>query len=139
MDAVQVGNEIEKARKNAGYTQQTFADALGINLRNYQHIASGRFPVNKTATIKNIDLLLQSNFYDKIYDKSKDPNLPIIVSEPIESYQRTRLSKKNTHKQFMVPLVPVAAQAGYKKSYRDSDFLNKLEEYPNAPPAKRPP
>lgn len=34
---------------------------------------------------------------------------------------------------FLVPLIPVEAQAGYSKGYNNADFINKLDYYPIVP------
>lgn len=55
------------------------------------------------------------------------------VSEPAEPYLKRRQAQKNHSGPFMVPLVPVTAQAGYSQAYNNTDFINQLEYYPIVP------
>ncbi len=56
-----------------------------------------------------------------------------VVTDNQETYLQTRRGIKQKDGPHMVPLVPVDAQAGYSKSYNNTDFLNKLEYYPIVP------
>lgn len=57
----------------------------------------------------------------------------IEAQEDANDYLKKRLAQKNNSGPYMVPLVPVKAQAGYSKGYNNTDFLNKLDYYPILP------
>lgn len=50
-----------------------------------------------------------------------------------ETYIKKRFMQKISNGPIMVPLVSVKAQAGYSRSYQNSDFLNSLEYFPILP------
>jgi phage repressor protein C with HTH and peptisase S24 domain len=92
---------------------------------------------------------------EKFFGKSKWDNVPrelnIELSEETIDYNKTnghdlvkagnddknyilkRRRLKALSEAFMVPLVPVKAQAGYARAYSNTDFLNNLEMYPILP------
>jgi phage repressor protein C with HTH and peptisase S24 domain len=124
---------LREARESKGYTQAQVADYLGIGLRNYQHLESGRFPKYKTEVIKEVEKLLGIKIYDKLYNNATKVSHETEKKEAAPSYLITRRQKKMLSEPFLVPLVPVKAQAGYASSYDNSDFLNNLELYPILP------
>jgi phage repressor protein C with HTH and peptisase S24 domain len=82
---------------------------------------------------------LINEFYNKFNDSLK--NVPHEKDEPSElelnepnpliSYvDKRREMKNNTAGPFMVPLVPLKAQAGYTKSFNNTDFIHHLDTYP---------
>jgi phage repressor protein C with HTH and peptisase S24 domain len=50
-----------------------------------------------------------------------------------KTFREELREKKNIPKQFMVPLVPVRAQAGYARSFDSSEFIERLDLYPILP------
>lgn len=141
---------IKNARDKKGLTQQQVADFLGIGLRSYQHFEAGRFPAFKTAPIIALEKHLGIKIYDKIYGDKKvshetatdEPdaqfNIPkgitfIETKDGANEYLRKRRELKNHSGPYMVPLVPVAAQAGYAKNFYDMAYIEKLESYPILP------
>lgn len=50
-----------------------------------------------------------------------------------KDFHKERLAKKNSSGPYMVPLVPIAAQAGYAKNFYDMAYIEKLETYPILP------
>lgn len=121
---------LKDARERKGYTQSDMADKLGIGLRMYQKIEAGSFPKYKREQIQEIDQILATQLYEMIYE------IPVHneLNEDSETYlQRRRVSKNSDSGPYMVPFVPVKAQAGYKKSYLHIDFINSLEKYPILP------
>lgn len=50
-----------------------------------------------------------------------------------ENYLQKRRAQKAISVPYMVPLVPVKAQAGYARAYNNTDFINQLELYPILP------
>lgn len=141
---------IKNARDKKGLTQQQVADFLGIGLRSYQHFEAGRFPAFKTAPIIALEKHLGIKIYDKIYGDKKvshetatdEPdaqfNIPkgitfIETKDGANEYLRKRRELKNHSGPYMVPLVPVAAQASYAKNFYDMAYIEKLESYPILP------
>lgn len=58
---------------------------------------------------------------------------PTQASEPTQPYLNHRQEQKMTVSTYMVPLVPIKAQAGYITSHELTDFIEKLEKFPMAP------
>lgn len=55
------------------------------------------------------------------------------VNDPGITYLQQRRDKKAVSIPFLVPLVSVKAQAGYARSYANTDFINQLESFPILP------
>jgi len=123
--------DIKKARIAKGWSQTEVADKLGIGLRQYQNIEAGQFPKYKRQQIQKLESILDIKIYESIYEE--DIHEGSLVEKPQTSYLKQRQNKKNNSGPVMVPLVSVSAQAGYSKSYDNTDFLNKLELYPILP------
>ena len=69
----------------------------------------------------------------RIKDFDEEGVEKIKLKEPDTTYIAKRRDQKINGGQFMVPLVPVSAQAGYSKSYTSSDFIHNLDVYPIVP------
>ena len=74
---------LKKARKANGLTQAALAEKIGTTLRVYQHLEAGRFPKYNTGMVKNIDSVLGTRIYEKIYPEQEinDPILAEILKE----------------------------------------------------------
>lgn len=119
---------IREARESKKLTQTDVANKLGLSLRMYQRIESGMFPKYKSETIKTIDDILGTSVYDIIYDNKF--HAENVVNEPVQPFINKRRAQKSESKNpFMVPLVPVKAQAGYVKAYDQSTYIDNLEKY----------
>lgn len=64
-----IQEDIKTARERKNFTQTDMANKLGIGLRMYQKIEKGEFPKYKTEQIKRVDELLNTNFYELIYEQ----------------------------------------------------------------------
>lgn len=135
---------IKEARDKKGLTQQEVADFLGISLRSYQHIESGRFPIFKKEPIRDLDEKLGISVYGVVYPNDKKSYSDFVklateetgsvVNEEPSDYLSVRRKQKNVHNgPMMVPLVPIAAQAGYAQHCYDMSYIEKLETYPILP------
>jgi len=133
-----VGDIIRAARENQRWTQEQVAEKMGISLRQYNKYEAGFLPKYKSSVAEEIDKLLGTNIKALIYEQ----NVPhekgeiegmMVNDDGGESYREKLLAIKNSSEPFLVPLVPVKAQAGYAKSYKNTDFLNKLKTYPILP------
>lgn len=142
---------IRETREGKGMTQSDMAEkiasAIGgtYSLRQYQRLESGEFPKYKTDIVKTVESILNISVYDMIYDKNVPRNTQAEETESqynapkgvtlidtqagANDYLSRRQHLKNNGGAFMVPLVPVAAQAGYSKSYTNPVFINQLETF----------
>lgn len=130
------------ARENKHWTQTDMAVKLGVSMRQYQKYEQGLFPKYKGEVVKTIDELLGTSLYAIIYEQSvphekqvdfiahTDKDLYLIETK---DFHKERLAKKNNSGPQLVPLVPVAAQAGYAKNFYDMAYIEKLETYPIVP------
>ena len=118
---------LKKARERHGFTQTELAEKLGIGLRMYQKIEDGQFPKYKRNQVVELDKLLGTNLYELVYEPESSQ-----LAEKVPFYKERQASKINGGP-FMVPLVPVKAQAGYSKAYSSIDFIGQLEVYPIVP------
>lgn len=85
MQADKPENIIKNARESKQLTQQQVADSLGIGLRSYQHLESGRFPKNKITLILKLEKELNIAVYDLIYYNTTNIS-GITTSEKTENY-----------------------------------------------------
>jgi phage repressor protein C with HTH and peptisase S24 domain len=60
-----------------------------------------------------------------------------VVPREVTDYRQQRLNQKNKYMPFMVPLVPVKAQAGYVRAIEQEIFVDTLEQY-SLPPGVNP-
>lgn len=117
---------LRNAREAKGLTQTELAEKIGLSLRMYQRIEAGMFPKYKYDTIQQLDTILGTKLYDIIYDK----NVPqeTLVSEP-EPFIEKRRAGKQKENPFLVPLVPIKAQAGYVRAVDQQTYIDTLEKY----------
>ena len=144
---------LKEAREKKHLTQLEIAEKLGISSRQYQNYEEGKFPKFKRDAVKNIDQLLGTNIYAIIYEENvprapygqdarlathelNEPEDPINLSTQLpngNSFIVHRRELKNNKGPYTVPLVPVAAQAGYAKNFYDMAYIEKLDTYPILP------
>lgn len=132
---------IKKAREAKGLTQEMIAAKMGITQRQFNKYESGVLPKYKRSVAQEIDKILGTNIEELIYEQNI-PREQLLEDEgldrdqpqaPPKSYLKARRDQKNHSGPFMVPLVPVASQAGYAKKYLDPIFIDQLELYPILP------
>lgn len=126
------GEILKKYIEDNNIVVSRLAAALGMSRQNfYQLYKSIEFEKD---TIDKLESGLKSSFKDI----RKTVNVPretdnIVNDDDEETYIDKRRKQKNTDAPFMVPLVPVKAQAGYVKNFDNIDFLNELETYAIVP------
>lgn len=124
-----------KSREREGLTQEDLSQIIKKSLRTYQYYEEGKI-MPKHATLIQLSQILkfdpsaifnETELHDKLTEETSSS-----VSEE-ESYLTKRFEKKLNTGTVMVPLVPVKTQAGYRKRYANTDFLNELKSYPITP------
>lgn len=120
----QIGDYIKLKREASGLTQEEVATALGKARRTYQYWEQGRSEPDNPALIQLAQILR--------FDLSelKNAQSPIVqLPNTQEPYIKTRRRSKNEFdsERDGISFVPIAAQAGYAKSFIDPVFLNQLE------------
>lgn len=144
MNKAEIKRILKTAREAKGKTQTEMAEILSIamnqpyTMRQYQRYEEGLLPKYKREVVKELDNLLGTNLFEKYYGKNGviDVDSGLILKdseEPSKSYLEKRRQKKGLSDPYMVPMVPVKAQAGYARSYSNTDFINELEGYPILP------
>lgn len=121
---------IKSVREKLGLTQQDFADKLGITRELLNKIESGKRSVSKATAV------LLKDFEEKVQDSQIEDDIENstgLVTESIVPYGKSYIEKrregKNKHEPFMVPFVPVKAQAGYVKAIDQEIYLDTLEKF----------
>ncbi len=122
---------LREARELKRLTQSEVAEHVNLSLRAYQRFENGEFPKYKSEKIEAIDKFLGTSLYDMIYD------IEATVHEPIERYVKSVRRPKIESKPFLVPFLPVKAQAGYVRAYDQTVYLDTLEKY-SVPPGVDP-
>lgn len=110
------------------------ATAIGMKTRTYiSDLLSGTKPINENV-VERFKVYLNVN---PEFLKGEEVEMFLEKSNKSNSsnYQQERLARKNhiSNKPFMVPLVPVKAQAGYVRAIDQSRFIDTLEEYAMPP------
>jgi phage repressor protein C with HTH and peptisase S24 domain len=129
----EAGKILIDARKKKGWTQAEMAERLGEKLnqtystRQYSKLEDGLFPKYKTEIAKALDDILGTNLYRSIYEQEQ--NVLNSVEEPAVPFLEKRRGLKAKSDPYMVPLVPVKAQAGYVKAVDQEVFMDTLEKY----------
>lgn len=134
MDAVR--QAMIKYREDRGLSQAEMGKLLGgMTQQTYGNIENGR---NKK-TIKDVEFI---KLYKDVTGIDLSKLQQSVVGTPLNAvrephgteYLNHRFQKKlNAAPQFMVPLVPVKARAGYVNSHQLFEFIESLEKYPIAP------
>lgn len=117
------GEDIRDKRKRLRWSAERLAQHLSVNKDNIYKWEKGKKPQDPEDYIKIMDWL-------KVPEQQLEP---VPHEKNSETFLEKRRAQKNISTPFMVPLVPVKAQAGYAKSYNNSDFINDLELYPILP------
>lgn len=112
-------------QKRIALTLDEFAELLGISRATLFRIREKPDEENKDIIEKAHFLLDTKNVSREIGETEKEVHK--------KSYLEERQNQKLNSGTYMVPLVPVKAQAGYSRSYNNSDFLSELKSYPILP------
>lgn len=110
-------------------TNADIATAVGFKSRTYiSDLLSGSKPFSEQVAEKfsiylNVNVeYLKGNSTEMFAGELKKSN-------STNDFRSERLAKKNLDKPFLVPLVPVKAQAGYVKAIDQSRFIDSMEEF----------
>jgi phage repressor protein C with HTH and peptisase S24 domain len=124
-----LGDILKAYRVENDLTQPQMAVLLDIGYRTYQDI-------EKTGAVKKAGVLVKIQEKTGIdaqliaLDDDRDRKLK---QSAHEIYLKSRMDIKNSSGPILVPLVPVAAQAGYAKNFFDMTYIEKLDTYPILP------
>jgi len=115
---------IETLKKVTGKTQAEISQQAGYGPKYISEAIS-----KDNVTLKLIDKI-KKTFKDEL-EKTTFTTLDEdnVLSEPVESYVVRRRSQKNREELNKAPLVSVKAQAGYVRSYDQTDYVDTLEKY----------
>lgn len=115
--------DVKQLREAAGLSQQDLADKTGIPKDRLAKWEQGKGRPKSTDTA-----ILMKFFKEYVPQETSTDN----VAVP-KDFITQRRDRKNNDNIFLVPLVPVRAQAGYSRGFNQTDFVNKLEKYPMLP------
>jgi phage repressor protein C with HTH and peptisase S24 domain len=127
------GPAIREKRRKLRWSAERLAVYLQVNKENIYKWEKGKKPQDPEDYLKVMEWLKTPDEQLEPVPREVSETSLILMSEPRASYLEKRRAQKNSFVPFMVPLVPVKAQAGYAKSYSNSDFINDLELYPILP------
>lgn len=126
--------EIGKVGKSKTY----IASQLGVSEKTIENYMRGLRNPKPDALVKlskllGFDLSELSDEFEQSVPHEKENGLELNDSGDSRPYRKKLFALKNTDQAYMVPLVPVAAQAGYAKHFYDMAYIEKLETYPIVP------
>lgn len=73
------------------------------------------------------------SYAERMLQNPTYPDTGQVLNEDPQPFVKKRFEKKLNTNTVMVPLVPVKTQAGYRRRYANTDFLNELKSYPILP------
>lgn len=111
--------DVKKLREDSGLSQQELADKTGIPKDRIAKWEQGK--VNP----KGEDTVTLLNFFKEY--------VPQIQTGQNDFLNKRRDKKNFDSGPFMVPFVPIVAQAGYRKGYLQENFIKELEKFPILP------
>ena len=117
-----IPNNIKYLRKKNGFTQETFAEALGINRPSVGAYEEGRADPRLTTLSKMAELFKVS--VDELIneDLTKENRIPK------DNVRILSVTVDNADNEF-IQLVPVKAAAGYTSGYADPEYLTDLPRF----------
>ena len=128
--------------KRVVLNKEEFAKKIGYSRSHYYKFLSGEYDIDDEMIHKAEELVLNKTpdvSHDTLvkeggasYGLPAGVNLVETQSDANE-FLKQRRALKNNGEPYMVPLVPVAAQAGYAKAYFDPVYISSLERYPILP------
>jgi phage repressor protein C with HTH and peptisase S24 domain len=114
---MEFNEEIKIAREKMNLSQTEVANAIGVSLRMYQYYEEGKRKP-KYATIALLQEVLNLNQQVELNEPSEPTYL-----------EKRRKAKTQSKGPFMVPLIPVKAQAGYVRAVDQERFMDTLEHF----------
>lgn len=126
-------------RELSGMSQTEFAKELDITRELVNKIESGKMKVSKRTAerVRQFVEEHQSGDYSQDVNILGRATLSSRRSATPQPYYLSRRDQKTEEHEFLVPLVPIKAQAGYVKGYEQVDFVDSLEKY-SLPPGVNP-
>lgn len=119
--------DIKALRLKVGFTQQELSDNTGIPRDRIAKWESGKASPKSDDTLSLMTFFKTKGVWEEFHQGQ-------VLSEEPTPYLAVRRNKKiSDNSPFMVPLVPIKAQAGYSKGFANTDFINKLELFPIVP------
>jgi phage repressor protein C with HTH and peptisase S24 domain len=131
---------IKELRERHGLTQEQLAEKTGIPRDRIAKWEQGKGSP-KTEDHKTLETFFGKNKREVVphgtNSKNREDFDELVLNESenaSKNYIQERRAKKGVSVPYMVPLVPVKAQAGYAQAYPDTDlFTGSLEKYPILP------
>jgi len=129
---------IIEARESKGLTQSAVADQLAAalgqtySLRQYQKMEAGEFPKFKKEVVRQLEAILDVRLYELIYEQKERTHegLDAPAESPLSHLaQRRKLKTEVNNDNDGIIYVPIAAQAGYAKSYGSELYLHHLQKF----------
>lgn len=124
---------VKEQRIKTGLSQQELANKTGIPKDRIGKWEQGK------GSPKGEDTKTLEKFFDEYVPRENPKNGNADKNQPVatngsQNFIQARREQKNVSREFMVPLVPVKAQAGYAMSYPDTQhYSESLEKYPMLP------
>lgn len=138
IDDKEVGSRLKQFREDMNISARKFAIGAGLDQSHYSKVERGELGITETMmdklTIKyglNKDWVLYgigNSIPNSSVNESEEQS---IANEPVaESYlSKRRKSKSAPSKPYMVPFIPVKAQAGYVRAVDQQVYMDTLEKY----------
>lgn len=117
-----IPNNIKVLRKKHGYTQETFANALGINRPSVGAYEEGRADPRLTTLSKMAEL------FDVSVDELINEDLTKESRTPKQNLKVLAVTVDDADEEF-IQLVPTKAAAGYTNGYADPEYLTELPRF----------
>lgn len=139
METTELIEKLKEYRSKYDLTQTEMADYIGVSFRTYQTIEKtgiiSKVQVFNSTIVKLASPYTQKNAISVKSEQFQELDIPLVESQSdAKDFLKSRRNKKNNDNgPFMVPLVPVKAQAGYSRSFSDMQFISKLEVFPIVP------
>lgn len=131
------GYKLLEIRELFNLNQAEFARKVGYSREVINKIESGKMKPSKwlsQAVQKFIEEHQKPDFSQDVNILGKASQFSKKQHEP---YMQQRREQKAVPSQYLVPLVGIKAQAGYVKSYEQTDFIDTLDKY-SLPPGVNP-
>lgn len=130
-------DRIIDAREARGLTQSAVAEQLGqalgqsYSLRQYQKIEAGEFPKFKKEVVRQLETILDIRLYELIYEQNIKPPEGLGALPDGSSHLAWRRQRKmgTDEDNDGIYYVPIAAQAGYARSYGNELYLHHLQKF----------
>ncbi|MEM6737763.1 MAG: LexA family transcriptional regulator [Bacteroidota bacterium] len=117
-----IPNNIKYLRKKHNYTQETFAEALGINRPSVGAYEEGRADPRLHTLSKIAEL------FEVSVDELINEDLTIEDRIPKNNVKVLAVTVNNAEEEF-IELVPTKAAAGYTSGYADPEYLTELPRF----------